>query len=64
MNCLTLFQPHSTQSFSLQCSITAVDVTVAQKLHQGFAVKRAVFRLTVAFFGSFFPQKKNNKVFK
>ena len=63
MNCLTLFQPHSTQSFSLQCSTTAVDVTVAQKLHQGFAVKRAVFRLTVAFLVLFFSQKKEQQGF-
>ena len=49
--------------FLLQCSITAVDVTIAQKLHQGVTVKRAVFRLTVAFFGSFFPQTKEQQAF-
>jgi hypothetical protein len=35
-----------------------VEATVILKLHQGASAKRAVHRLAVAFFGSFFSTKK------
>ncbi len=38
------------------------EATVVPSLHRLVSVKRAVYRLTVAFFGSFFPQKKERMV--
>ncbi len=43
---------------SLRCSITAAQFTAVQKLYQGIAGKRAVYRFPVAFFRSFFSIKK------
>ena len=56
-----LLKHYYSLSSSLRYRITKAQFTTVQKPHQGVSRKRAVYRFRVAFFRSFFPQKKKKE---